>query len=85
MVYPRSIDSTNGSPLWADTRGVPVASLAIHADVASPFCAIFRQLNIPLGTELYYTKNGQKLQDELAAEGWLLEKPRVFDHPGFGV
>jgi hypothetical protein len=42
-------------------------------------------LDAPIGTELHYTKNGQKLQDELAAEGWLLEKPRVFDHPGFGV
>ncbi|WOB06968.1 hypothetical protein [Piscinibacter gummiphilus] len=42
-------------------------------------------LNTPVGTELHYTKNGQKLQDELVAEGWLLERPRVFDHPGFGV
>jgi hypothetical protein len=42
-------------------------------------------LNTPVGAELHYTKKGQKLQDELAAEGWLLERPRVFDHPGFGV
>jgi hypothetical protein len=42
-------------------------------------------LNAPVGTELHYTKNGLKLQDEFAAEGWTLEKPRVFEHPGFGI
>jgi len=42
-------------------------------------------IDAPLGTELHYTKKGLKLQDELASEGWLLERPRVFDHPGLGV
>lgn len=42
-------------------------------------------LDAPLGTELHYTKNGLRLQDELGKEGWVLEIPRVFQHPGFGV
>jgi hypothetical protein len=42
-------------------------------------------LDAPVGTELHYTRNGLKLQDELSTEGWALEKPRVFEHPGFCV
>ena len=42
-------------------------------------------LNAPVGTELHYTKSGQQLQDELSIGGWVLERPRVFLHPGFGV
>jgi len=42
-------------------------------------------LGAPFGTELHYTRHGTKLQDELHPEGWVLEKPRSFLRPGFGL
>jgi len=41
-------------------------------------------LGAPLGTQLQYTANGQRLQDELRDEGWTLALPRTLLHPGFG-
>ena len=42
-------------------------------------------LNAPLGTELHYTAGVEKLQDELSPEGWLVSRPRLLLHPGFGI
>lgn len=69
----------------------PISFCGIDIDTTSrdEALAVLRDLlptlNTPVGTELHYTKNGQRLQDELAAAGWVFEKPRVFNHPGFGV
>ena len=38
----------------------------------------------PVGTELHYTDDGSRLQDELRRNGWLQRRPRTFLHPGFG-
>lgn len=43
------------------------------------------QLGAPTGTELHYTRGNSKLQDSLASNGWQLEQPRSYLHPGFGV
>jgi len=42
-------------------------------------------LGAPVGTELHFTIDGVKLQDELHSRGWLVDQPRTFLHPGFGV
>ena len=42
-------------------------------------------LQVPMGTQLHYTKNGVKLQDELHPDGWHTEIARDFLHPGFGI
>ena len=69
----------------------PIEFCGIDIDTKSRDEALFvlrsllPTLDAPIGTELHYTKNGQKLQDEFANNGWVLEKPRVFLHPGFGV
>jgi hypothetical protein len=42
-------------------------------------------LGAPEGTELHFTRSEQKLQDQFTNEGWLLEQPRTFLHPGFSV
>lgn len=47
--------------------------------------ALLPSLDAPVGTEIHYTQNGQKLQDTLQREGWTLNKPRKFLHPGFGL
>ncbi len=43
------------------------------------------KLKAPVGTELHYTRNGVKLQDEFTNAGWSTERPRTFLHPGFEV
>jgi len=43
------------------------------------------ELAAPEGTELHYEDGGEKLQDELSSDGWVLRRPRSFLHPGFGV
>ncbi|MGC4089965.1 MAG: hypothetical protein QM756_19170 [Polyangiaceae bacterium] len=43
------------------------------------------ELGAPEGTELHYTVGDTKLQDELRRDGWLLDRPRTFLHPGFGI
>jgi hypothetical protein len=42
------------------------------------------ELRAPIGTELHYTVAGVKLQDELRADGWVLEESRSSVHPAFG-
>jgi len=42
-------------------------------------------LAAPTGTELHYTKDGRKLQDELSDGGWVLEQARDALHPGLDV
>lgn len=44
-----------------------------------------RTLNVPCGTEIHYTYQGTKLQDELHPKGWVLAQPRTFLHPGFDI
>ena len=43
------------------------------------------ELGAPEGTELHYTVGDTKLQDELVRDGWILDRPRSFLHPGFGI
>jgi len=43
------------------------------------------ELGAPQGTELHYTVGDVKLQDELGRDGWILDRPRSFLHPGFGI
>lgn len=40
-------------------------------------------LNAPCGTEIHYTHEETKLQDEYHSDGWVLAQPRTFLHPGF--
>lgn len=44
-----------------------------------------QKIGAPVGTELHFTKNGRQLQDAFSENGWLLEQPRTFLHPGLGV
>jgi hypothetical protein len=43
------------------------------------------ELGAPAGTEIHFSIGDRKLQDELRVKGWLLERPRTFLHPGFGI
>jgi hypothetical protein len=43
------------------------------------------KLGAPEGTELHYTKQGARLQDEYRGGGWIVARPRTFLHPGFNV
>ena len=43
------------------------------------------ELGAPLGTELHFTRDGDKLQDELNPDGWVVNQARTSLHPGFGV
>lgn len=43
------------------------------------------KLEAPVGTELHYTRDGVKLQDEFTSAGWSTDRPRTFQHPGFDV
>lgn len=43
------------------------------------------QLNAPAGTELQYTKDGVKMQDDYLGDQWTLAQQRNDVHPGFGV
>ena len=43
------------------------------------------ELGAPRGTELHFTVGDVRLQDELGPEGWVLDRPRTFLHPGFGI
>lgn len=42
-------------------------------------------LNAPVGTELHYTRDGTKLQDEFSGAGWATNRPRTDLHSGFEV
>ena len=42
-------------------------------------------LEVPAGTELHYTRQGTRLLDRYAANGWELELPRTRLHPGFDI
>ena len=71
------------------SRPIEFCGIDIDTKVRDEVLAVLRSLlptlDAPIGTELHYTKDGQKLQDEFAKSGWVLERPRVFQHPGFGV
>jgi hypothetical protein len=43
------------------------------------------ELGAHQGTELHFTVGNAKLQDELGCDGWILDRPRSFLHPGFGI
>lgn len=43
------------------------------------------ELGAPYGTELHFTRDGDKLQDELYLDGWVVNQPRTSLHPGFGI
>ena len=64
--------------------GIDIDTMSRDAALAA-LRSLLPTLDAPEGTELHYTKNGQKLQDELSKDGWVLGRPRVFLHPGFGV
>lgn len=40
-------------------------------------------LGAPVGTEIHYTSEGERLQDELRSSGWATGLPRTFLHPYF--
>jgi len=42
-------------------------------------------LEVPAGTELHYTRQGIRLLDRYAANGWTLELAREQLHPGFDI
>lgn len=42
-------------------------------------------LKAPEGTEIHYTRAGEKLLDALESGTWKTEQPRAHLHPGFGI
>lgn len=46
---------------------------------------VLPQIGAPTGTELRYTRDGAKLQDEFDGLVWSTNKPRLFLHPGFDI
>jgi hypothetical protein len=42
------------------------------------------RLGAPVGTEIHYTLDGARLQDELASGGWSIARVRTSLHPYFG-
>ncbi len=69
----------------------PIAFCGIDVDVSDLSRAlvvlreILPRLGAPGGTELHYTRGGERLQDMLSSDGWVVGQPRAFRHPGFGV
>ena len=56
-----------------------------HAKTLAALRELLPSLNAPAGTEIHYTTGGARSQDVLTPTGWLLQQPRDFLHPGFGV
>jgi hypothetical protein len=46
---------------------------------------ILVELGASTGTEIHFSIGDEKLQDELRETGWILQQPRTFLHPGFGI
>ena len=42
-------------------------------------------MDLPVGTELHYTRQGARLLDRYLADGWQLGLSREQLHPGFGI
>ncbi len=69
----------------------PIEFCGIDIDVADleqarhRLRAVLIELGAPIGTEVHFSIGEEKLQDELGDDGWRLQQPRTFLHPGFGT
>jgi hypothetical protein len=76
-----------GDPRPDGTRPIAYCGVDIETTLRDQVLEMLREevpkLGSPVGTELHYTRNGVRLQDELRVDGWVLSKPRTFLHPGF--
>lgn len=76
-----------GDPRPDGTRPIAFCGVDINTAVRDQALAILREeipkLGAPVGSELHYTRNGVRLQDELGVNGWVLSRPRTYLHPGF--
>jgi hypothetical protein len=81
--------SSLSDPMPDGTRIVEFSGIDI--DTAQPARALLvlrellKILDAPIGTELHYTRGSTKLMDQLYSTGWVVEQPREYLHPGFGV
>lgn len=70
------------------TRGIDFSGIDVEVDNLERALHLLRRellvLHAPDGTELHYTRNDVRLQDELRGRTWRLAKSRHFRHPGFG-
>src|SRR5215510_12425126 len=77
-----------GDPRPDGTRPIAYCGVDIETTLRDQALEMLRaevpKLGAPVGSELHYTRNGVRLQDELHVNGWELSKPRTFLHPGFG-
>ncbi len=74
-------NSADGSPTIAFC-GVDIAAVDREAVVALLRVQL-PSLGAPEGTEIHYTANGVKLQDEFRRSGWVIGQPRDLLHPYF--
>ncbi len=85
--------SGGGSSLGVEgpdgSRAIEFCGIDIDVTDCERARAVLRKLlpvlQAPFGTELHYTRSGVRLQDEYGSAGWVLEMPRTFLHPGWGV
>lgn len=70
------------------TRPIEFCGIDIDTADRDAALALLRNLlptlDVPPGTELHYTRGGERLLDSLGASGWDIARPRMQMHPGFG-
>ena len=71
------------------TRAIEFVGLDVELDDLDQGLPVVRdaleKLGAPAGTEVHYTRDGEKLQDEFDHGQWKIGQPRTFMHPGFGI
>jgi hypothetical protein len=71
------------------TRPIEFCGIDIDATDRDAALELLRSLlptlEVPAGTELHYTRQGIRLLDRYAANGWELELARTQLHPGFDI
>lgn len=71
------------------TRPIEFCGIDIDATDRNAALELLRSLlptlDVPAGTELHYTRQGARLLDRYAADGWQHGLSRVQLHPGFGI
>jgi hypothetical protein len=78
-----------GDPLPDGSRPIEFCGLDVDVTDLSKALTLLRvelpALGVPDGTEIHYTMGQLRLKDAFNHGEWVLEQPRTFLHPGFGI
>lgn len=78
-----------GDPRPDGTRQIEYCGIDVDTDDLAGTRAALRsllpKLGCPGGTQLHYTAEGKRLQDEYDGSDWSLDNHRTMLHPGFGI